>query len=111
MDSKHLDNTQAKFAIGEIIHHKLFDYRGVIYNVDSSMQLSEEWYEKVARSRPPKDKPWYHILVDNQPHTTYVAEQNLETDQDKAPIQHPLIDSIFEKQDRGRYQLKANNIN
>jgi len=102
---------QAKFAIGEIIHHKLFDYRGVIFNVDSSMQLSEQWYNQVAKSRPPKDKPWYHVMVDNQMHTTYVAEQNLEQETDKTDIQHPMLNDYFESQQEGRYILKQRRIN
>ncbi len=52
-----------KFHPGQVIHHKLFDYRGAIVGVDETFQLSEEWYEHVARSRPPKDQPWYHVLV------------------------------------------------
>ena len=56
-------NKNAKFSIGQIIHHRLFDYRGVIVDVDPDFQNSDEWYDQVARSRPPKDKPWYRVLV------------------------------------------------
>ena len=55
--------TNAHFSIGELVHHKLFDYRGVIIDVDPRLMLSDEWYEAVARSRPPKDQPWYRVLV------------------------------------------------
>lgn len=102
---------KAKFSIGEIIHHKRFNYRGVIFNVDDSMQLSDEWYDQVAQSRPPKDKPWYHVMVDNQTHTTYVAERNLEPETDSSPIIHPLIDEYFGQFKNGHYILKAKNIN
>lgn len=102
---------QAKFSIGQIIHHKRFNYRGVIFNVDESMQLSDEWYEQVAKSRPPKDKPWYHVMVDNQLQTTYVAEQNLEEENDHSPIVHPLIDEYFAQFKDGHYILQARNIN
>ena len=102
---------RAKFFIGQIIRHKLFNYRGVIFNVDSSMQLSDEWYEQVAKSRPPKDKPWYHVMVDNQVHTTYVAEQNMEPDENASAIHHPLIDEYFDGQENGKYLLKSQNIN
>lgn len=102
---------QAKFSIGQIIHHKLFNYRGVIFNVDDSMQLPDEWYEQVAKSRPPKDKPWYHVMVDNQTHTTYVAEQNLESGNNKSPIIHPYIDDYFSQFNDGHYILKSHNIN
>jgi len=100
----------AKFSIGEIVHHKLFNYRGVIFNVDDSMQLSNEWYDQVAKSRPPKDKPWYHVMVDNQPHTTYVAEQNLESEKNHSPIMNPLIDEYFVEIKDGHYLLKPINI-
>jgi len=103
--------SNAKFSIGEIVHHKRFNYRGVIFNVDDSMQLSDEWYEQVAKSRPPKDKPWYHVMVDNQLHTTYVAEQNLESENNHSPITHPFIDEYFAELKDGHYCLKAKNIN
>ena len=67
-----------KFHTGQVVHHALFDYHGVVVDVDQTFQLSEEWYEEVARSRPPKDQPWYHILVHGTHQTTYVAERNLE---------------------------------
>ncbi len=77
-----MDTSQAKFSIGQPIHHLLFNYRGVVVNVDLKFQLSEEWYNSVARSRPPKDKPWYHVLVADGKgiRHTYVAECNLEFD-------------------------------
>ncbi len=102
---------RARFSMGEIIHHKLFNYRGVIFDVDDSMQLSDEWYEQVAKSNPPRDKPWYHVMVDNQFHTTYVAEQNLEVDNNHSPIVHPFIDAYFAQIKDGHYILKSRNIN
>ena len=100
----------AKFSVGELIHHKLFDYRGVIIDVDPEFQGTEEWYEQVARSEPPKDKPWYHVLVHNATHNTYVAERNLEPDASVEPINHPYIDLIFDAFEDGMYvkKLKAN---
>jgi heat shock protein HspQ len=95
--------TRAQFAIGDLIHHRLFDYRGVVVDVHPGFQSTEEWYETVAKSRPPKDKPWYHVLVDGEAHTTYVAERNLEPDESVAPIDHPLLDSFFSRFERGRY--------
>ncbi len=85
----------AKFAIGQLVSHKLFDYRGVIVDVDPFFQGTDEWYEQMARSRPPKDKPWYRVLVDKATHETYVAERNLEPDDSDQPIHHPLIDVFF----------------
>ena len=75
-----MSKTKAKFCIGQLIHHKLFDYRGIILGVDLEFKQTDEWYDEMARSRPPKDKPWYHVLVHQQGSQTYVAEQNLESD-------------------------------
>ncbi len=85
----------AKFGIGELIHHKLFDYRGVVADVDAAFAGTEEWYDAMARSRPPKDEPWYHVLVHGAEHSTYVAERNLETDRTGEPIVHPGLDRLF----------------
>lgn len=100
---------EARFSIGQIIHHKLFDYRGVIFDVDFHFLGSDEWYEKVALSRPPKDQPWYHVLVDNADHQTYVAERNLEVSEQRAPINHPSIGEFFDKMTNGSYLLKKKN--
>lgn len=96
----------ARFSVGEIIRHKLFDYRGVIYDVDPQFMLSEEWYEQVARSRPPKDEPWYRVLVDDSGQETYVAERNLEHDATGRPISHPLTDELFREFEAGRYTVR-----
>lgn len=97
---------EAKFSIGQIIHHKLFNYRGVIVDVDFQFQGSEEWYEKVALSRPPKDQPWYHVLVDNANHQTYVAERNLQASKKNTPIHHPMTEEFFGEMKNGSYLLK-----
>ena len=95
--------SRAKFDVGQLIHHRLFDYRGVVFDVDPIFSGSDEWYEEVARSRPPKDQPWYHVLVDGELHTTYVAERNLEADGSGAAVRHPLLDEIFQGFEQGRY--------
>jgi heat shock protein HspQ len=95
--------TRAQFGVGDLIHHRLFDYRGVIVDVDPKFQASEEWYETVAKSGPPKDQPWYHVLVHAASHTTYVAERNLELDESTEPIMHPLIERFFTQFENGRY--------
>jgi len=59
-----MKNVKCKFAVGQLIHHILFNYRGVIIDIDPEFYGTEEWYNQVARSRPPKDKPWYHVLGD-----------------------------------------------
>ena len=98
---------KAKFQIGQIIHHKLFDYTGVIFDIDPIFQGSEEWYEQVARSCPPKNKPWYHVLVHATEQSTYVAERNLDLEENPKSIQHPLINSLFTKFDGSQYHLKT----
>ena len=94
---------KAKFSPGQIIHHKRFDYRGVIVDVDADFQGTEEWYEQVARSRPPKDEPWYHVLVHGNPVETYVAERHLEEDASGQPIDHPYVQQIFATLEDGKY--------
>lgn len=93
----------ARFSIGELVHHRLFDYRGVVYDVDAVFSASEQWYRKVARTRPPKDCPWYRVLVDGARHVTYVAERNLERDESGAPIRHPGIRILFDRFEDGAY--------
>ncbi len=92
-----------KFEPGQVIRHKLFDYRGVVVGVDPTFQLTEEWYEEVAKSRPPKDQPWYHVLVHDAGQTTYVAERNLELSPGGQPVEHPLLGRFFDKFSDGFY--------
>ena len=95
--------SRVKFSVGELIHHRLFGYRGVIIDVDQNFQASEEWYEAVAKSRPPKNRPWYHVLVHQSEASTYVAEQNFDPDDSVDPIDHPMLENFFSKFDNGRY--------
>ena len=95
--------SHARFRLGQPVHHKLFDYRGVVVDVDATFQVSEAWYETVARSRPPQDQPWYHVLVDGAGHMTYVAERNLEPDLTGEPIHHPAIGEFFDAFRDGLY--------
>jgi heat shock protein HspQ len=95
---------QARFSIGQCIHHRLFDYRGVIIDVDAVFQGTDAWYEQVATTRPPKNEPWYRVLVHDASHETYVAERNLEADRTPAPIRHPLVDQFFAGFSDGAYR-------
>ena len=106
-----LEFRQCRFAIGELIHHRLFGYRGVIVDVDPTFSATEEWYEAMARSRPPKDKPWYHVLVDGATHMTYVAERNLEKDGEDRPIDHPMTGYYFSGFRNGRYVTSRHGAN
>ena len=88
-----MDQLFAKFFVGQVVHHKLFDYRGVVVNADATFQ-------RAAISRPPKDQPWYNVLVHGG-QVTYVAERNLEADSSQKPIRHPQLRSFFESFDVG----------
>ena len=88
----------AKFSIGEIVKHRHFNFRGVIYDVDFEFNNSEEWYESIPKDvRPKKDQPFYHLLAESNDVTyeAYVSEQNLTLDNSGEPVQHPLINEIF----------------
>ncbi len=96
----------ARFYVGQLVHHVKFDYRGVIVDVDADFQGTEDWYQQVARSRPPKDRPWYHVLVDNSDNITYVAERNLVADDSQMPVNHPYIEQVFGSFSNGAYQRR-----
>jgi heat shock protein HspQ len=97
----------AKFTPGQLIHHRLFGYRGVVFDVDAEFSGTDDWYEQVARSRPPRDEPWYHVLPDGVDHTTYVAERNLEADTDGSAIRHPLVSELFGRLGENGYELET----
>ena len=91
------ENT-AKFSIGDVVKHRHFDLRGIIYDVDFEFNNSEEWYESIPKDvRPSKNQPFYHLLAQNNEITyeAYVSEQNLVNDDSDEPIKHPLIEEIF----------------
>ncbi|UCC13667.1 MAG: heat shock protein HspQ [Gammaproteobacteria bacterium] len=103
MSSSDVDIYSALFSPGELVSHRLFGYRGVVVDVDAEFSLSEEWYESVAKSRPPKDEPWYHVLVHGSEQATYVAERNLEPDTTGRPVLHPMLGMYFRGMEDGRY--------
>ena len=97
---------KAKFSIGDVVKHKHFDFRGVIYDVDFEFNNSEEWYQSIPKNvRPRKDQPFYHLLAENDEITyeAYVSEQNLLADDSDEPIKHPLINDILVKNARFPY--------
>ena len=100
----------AKFTIGQLIEHRLFNYRGVIFEIDPCFMLTDEWYEQMAKSRPPKDEPWYHVMPDKTETTTYVAQQNLRLDSTRRPISHPDLEQAFTGFKNGVYLLHQNDI-
>ena len=98
--------SEIHFHVGQIVHHTRFDYRGVIVDVDGEFEGTEEWYDLVARSRPPKDKPWYHVLVDGSDQATYVAERHLEADNTCEPVFHPDVNAFFDDFKNCSYQSR-----
>jgi heat shock protein HspQ len=99
----------ARFAIGDVVRHRVFPFRGVVFDVDPVFANSEEWYQAIPEEvRPRKDQPFYHLLAENADsnYVAYVSQQNLERDESDEPVDHPAIAGIFEGFDSGRYQLK-----
>ncbi|MEJ7776463.1 MAG: heat shock protein HspQ [Sphingomicrobium sp.] len=99
----------ARFAIGEIVRHRLLDFRGVIFDVDPEFANSEKWYDSIPESmRPAKDQPFYHLLAENteESYVAYVSQQNLVHDESDEPVDHPGIATLFAGFDDGRYQLR-----
>ena len=94
---------EAQFHVGQLVTHLKAAYRGVVFYVDPVFSATDVWYVMMARSQPPRDKPWYHVLVDGQTHTTYVAERHLTDADSAAPIRHPLVDELFYEFENGRY--------
>ncbi|MBL4639311.1 MAG: heat shock protein HspQ [Kordiimonadaceae bacterium] len=91
----------ARFAPGQLVRHRRFGYRGLIFDVDASFNQSPEWYDIMADVHPTKDRPWYHILVDGEEHTTYVSEENLQKCKTADEIDHPLLESLFRTKKSG----------
>ncbi len=97
------EQSQARFSIGQLVEHRLFGYRGAIFDIDPVFLGDDDWYEQVARTRPPKDRPWYKVLVHGADHTTYVAERNLQPDLSGEAIEHPAVPMMFSSFKDGRY--------
>ncbi|MCB2053462.1 MAG: heat shock protein HspQ [Geminicoccaceae bacterium] len=98
---------EARFGIGQIVRHRRFPFRGVIFDVDPEFANSEEWYEAIpAEMRPRKDQPFYHLLAENEQsyYVAYVSEQNLRLDDAGGPVEHPQLGEIFEGIVDGRYK-------
>ena len=99
----------ANFGIGELVRHRHFPFRGVIFDVDPEFSNSEEWWESIPEPiRPRKDQPFYHLLAENDDaaYVAYVSQQNLVPDENGEAIKHPAAEQIFEPFVAGRYQLK-----
>ena len=99
----------ARFGIGDIVRHKLFDFRGVVFDVDPVFANSEDWYEAIPKElRPRRDQPFYHLLAENEDssYVAYVSQQNLMEDSAGGPIGHPSVEDLFDDFANGRYRLR-----
>lgn len=111
INQSNLDNMirTAKFKIGQIVHHRVYPFRGVVFDVDPEFDNTEEWYQSIPEDvRPIKDQPFYHLLAENQEsaYVAYVSEQNLLPDRTGAPVEHPQIDEFFVRDPDGNYRAR-----
>jgi heat shock protein HspQ len=96
----------AKFGIGEVVKHRFYPFRGVIFDVDPVFANTEEWWRSIpAEMRPSKEQPFYHLYAENadSQYVAYVSEQNLVSDESGEPIRHPQVREVFERTEDGRY--------
>ena len=100
--------TRARFAIGDVVRHRHYDFRGVAFDIDPVFANSEEWYESIPPEvRPNREQPYYHLLAESEEssYVAYVSQQNLLSDPDGGPVDHPSLSQMFEEYAEGRYQL------
>lgn len=101
----------AKFEIGQVVRHRFFPFRGVIFDVDPEYANTEEWWNAIPEEiRPSKDQPFYHLFAENDEneYVAYVSEQNLASDDSGEPIRHAQVDALFERADDSHYRPRAN---
>jgi len=99
----------AKFGIGQIVRHRIYPFRGVVFDIDPTFSNSEEWWQAIPEDiRPAKDQPYYHLFAENDQteYIAYVSEQNLLADTSGEPIRHPQVAEEFEKDGNGGYRQR-----
>ena len=104
----------AKFQIGQVVHHRVYPFRGVIFDVDPEFSNTDEWWDSIPEDvRPHKDQPYYHLLAENAESTyvAYVSEQNLVSDESGKPVGHPEVDEVFDEFRDGHYVMRADQAN
>ncbi len=102
-------HARSRFAIGEVVRHRVFDFRGVVFDIDPVFANSDEWYESIPQAvRPNKDQPFYHLLAENgdSSYVAYVSQQNLLADAENGPVDHPQVAELFDEFADGRYRLR-----
>ncbi len=105
---------QARFAIGNVVKHRFFPFRGIVFDVDPVFNNSEEWWLSIPEEiRPSKDQPFYHLLAENEDteYVAYVSEQNLLPDDSDEPLRHPQLAELFDELEDGVYRFRGSNAN
>ena len=104
----------AKFTIGQVVRHRLYQFRGVVFDIDPVFANTEQWYQSIpAERRPRKDQPFYHLFAENADteYVAYVSEQNLLPDNTGEPVRHPQVAEVFEKDKTGGYRRRNSMLN
>jgi heat shock protein HspQ len=104
----------AKYQLGAVVKHRLFPFRGVIFDIDPEFNNTEEWWQSIpAEVRPSKDQPFYHLYAENSEteYVAYVSEQNLLPDTSGEPVRHPQVAETFDRDDRGQYRPRHSVLN
>ncbi|MEZ5695845.1 MAG: heat shock protein HspQ [Sphingomonadaceae bacterium] len=102
-------HARARFGIGDVVRHRKYDFRGVVFDIDPVFANSEEWYESIPEAvRPKREQPYYHLLAENDEsaYVAYVSQQNLMADPDGGPVDHPTVTELFEQFKDGRYRMR-----
>jgi heat shock protein HspQ len=104
----------AKYTIGQVVKHRLFQFRGVVFDIDPVFDNTEEWWQAIPPEvRPRKDQPFYHLFAENAEteYLAYVSEQNLLPDTSDMPIRHPQVAEVFVRDDSGAYRPRHSQLN
>jgi heat shock protein HspQ len=104
----------AKFGIGQVVRHRIFEFRGVVFDVDPVFNNTEEWWLAIPEEiRPSKDQPYYHLFAENaeSEYVAYVSEQNLLLDESGEPLRHPQINEFFDAHDGAIYVARDRDLN
>jgi heat shock protein HspQ len=108
--NKRIEARAARFGIGQVVRHRVYPFRGVIFDVDPVFANTEEWWLAIPEEiRPAKDQPYYHLFAENEEseYIAYVSEQNLLPDESGQPLRHPQIGDVLERARDGGYRLRA----
>jgi heat shock protein HspQ len=105
-----MESRVAKFGIGQVVRHRVYPFRGVIYNVDPIFANTEEWWRSIPEDmRPAKNQPFYHLYAENaeSQYVAYVSEQNLLPDESGEPVRHPQVEELFVRCENGDYRMRG----